>query len=222
MFMTAVCNKDRAKSPVSLEDRHKQIRNSPCGGFLNVQSSTCLKHILLPTTQCDMGSNQTSEVSICIPQDRDVKILGVSVGRRNIDFVRTRYVNQMGRVEDIAVGYGYSMSIGYGSPFYGSDRSETVLNWLFSSSLAHQDSLFLSAHADYTTRLSNEPRESVFKGRIKFVRKNLFYQTLAARLSTLFEFGREGESQVILDGENGIRGYSPYAFSGEKMIILKP
>jgi len=126
----------------------------------------------------------------------------------------------MGRVEDITVGYGYSMSIGYGSPFYGSDRSETVLNWLFSSSLAHQDSLFLSAHADYTTRLSNEPRESVFKGRIKFVRKNLFYQTLAARLSTLFEFGREGESQVILDGENGIRGYSPYAFSGEKMIIL--
>ncbi len=154
------------------------------------------------------------------PQDRDIKILGISVGHRDIDFVRTRYVNQMGRVEDIAVGYGYSMSIGYGSPFYGSDRSETVLNWLFSLSLAHQDSLFLNSHADYTTRLSSEPRESVFNGRIKLARKNLLYQTLAARLSTVFEFGREGESQVILDGENGMRGYSPYAFNGEKMIIL--
>ena len=154
------------------------------------------------------------------PEDRDIKILGISIGRREIDFVRTRYVNQMGRVEDIAVGYGYSMSIGYGSPFYGSDRSETVLNWLFSLSLAHQDSLFLNTHAVYETRFSNEPRESVFNGRIKFVRKNLLYQTLAARLSTVFEFGREGESQVILDGENGMRGYSPYAFNGEKMIIL--
>ena len=154
------------------------------------------------------------------PQDRDIKILGISVGHRDIDFVRTRYVNQMGRVEDIAVGYGYSMSIGYGSPFYGSDRSETVLNWLFSLSLAHQDSLFLNTHADYTTRLSSEPRESVFNGRIKLARKNLLYQTLAARLSTVFEFGREGESQVILDGENGMRGYSPYAFNGEKRIIL--
>ena len=154
------------------------------------------------------------------PEDRDIKILGISIGRREIDFVRTRYVNQMGRVEDIAVGYGYSMSIGYGSPFYGSDWSETVLNWLFSLSLAHQDSLFLNTHAVYETRFSNEPRESVFNGRIKFVRKNLLYQTLAARLSTVFEFGREGESQVILDGENGMRGYSPYAFNGEKMIIL--
>ena len=154
------------------------------------------------------------------PQDRDIKRLGISVGYRDIDFVRSRYVNQMGRVEDIAVGYEYSMSIGYGSPFYGSDRSETVLNWLFSLSLAHQDSLFLNSHADYTTRLSSEPRESVFNGRIKLARKNLLYQTLAARLSTVFEFGREGESQVILDGENGMRGYSPYAFNGEKMIIL--
>ena len=154
------------------------------------------------------------------PEDRDIKILGISIGRREIDFVRTRYVNQMGRVEDIAVGYGYSMSIGYGSPLYGSERSETVLNWLFSVSLAHQDLLFLNTQADYTTRFSKEPRESVFNGKIKLVRKNLLYQTLAAQLSTVFEFGLEGESQVILDEENGMRGYSPYAFNGEKLIIL--
>jgi hypothetical protein len=36
----------------------------------------------------------------------------------------------------------------------------------------------------------------------------------------VFEFGLGGESQVILDEENGMRGYSPYAFNGEKMIIL--
>ncbi len=198
--------------------RHKQIQLSVWGVSERSKFNLLEAHSS-PDFSATWGATKHRKSQFA-PQDRDVKILGVSVGRRNIDFVRTRYVNQMGRVEDITVGYGYSMSIGYGSPFYGSDRSETVLNWLFSSSLAHQDSLFLSAHADYTTRLSNEPRESVFKGRIKFVRKNLFYQTLAARLSTLFEFGREGESQVILDGENGIRGYSPYAFSGEKMIIL--
>lgn len=154
------------------------------------------------------------------PKDRDIKVLGVSVGRRKIDFVRTRYVNQMGRVEDIAVGYGYNMSLGYGSPLFGSDRSETLLNWLFSVSLSHEDSLFLNTQADFTTRFSDEPRDSVFKGKIKLVRKNLLRQTLAAQLSTIFEFGLARESQVILDGENGMRGYSPYAFNGEKMVIL--
>ena len=192
-------------------DRHKQLQLSARG--LSERSKFTPPKISPGTT----GGETKSRFA---PQDRDIKILGFSVGHRDIDFVRTRYVNQMGRVEDIAVGYGYSMSIGYGSPFYGSDRSEIVLNWLFSLSLAHQDSLFLNTHADYTTRLSSEPRESVFNGRIKLARKNLLYQTLAARLSTEFEFGREGESQVILDGENGMRGYSPYAFNGEKMIIL--
>ncbi len=173
----------------------------------------------IPRSRTTLAQIKGAELKFS-PEDRDIKILGISIGRRDIDFVRTRYVNQMGRVEDIAVGYGYSMSIGYGSPFYGSDRSETVLNWLFSSSLAHQDSLFLNAHADFTTRFSNELRESVFNGRVKMIRKNLLYQTLAAQMSTVFEFGLEGESQVILDGENGLRGYNPYAFSGEKMIIL--
>ncbi len=154
------------------------------------------------------------------PEDRDIKIVGISLGRRKIDFVRTRYVNQMGRVEDIAVGYGYNMSLGYGSPLYGSDRSETLLNWLFSLSLSHEDSLFLNTQADFTTRFSDEPRDSVFNGKMKLVRKNLLRQTLAAQLSTVFEFGLARESQVILDGENGLRGYIPYAFNGEKMVIL--
>ena len=199
-------------------DRHKQLQFSAWGlaerskfNLLGTRSS--------PDFSATWGATKHQN-SRFAPRDRDVKILGISIGRRDIDFVRTRYVNQMGRVEDIAVGYGYSMSIGYGSPLYGSDRSETLLNWLFSLTLAHQDLFFLNTHADFTTRLSDEPRESVFNGRIKMVRKNLLYQTLAAQLSTVFEFGLEGESQVILDGENGLRGYSPYAFSGEKMIIL--
>lgn len=199
-------------------DRHRQVQLS-VWGFSERSKFNLLDSHSSPDFSATWGATKHRESQFA-PQNRDVKILGISIGRRDIDFVRTRYINQMGRVEDITVGYGYSMSIGYGSPFYGSDRSETVLNWLFSSSLAHHDSLFLNTHADYTTRLSNEPRESVFNGRIKIVRKNLLRQTLAVRLSTEFEFGREGESQVILDGENGMRGYSPYAFNGEKMIIL--
>lgn len=199
-------------------NRHQQVQLSVWGFSERSKFNLLESHSSL-NFDATWGATKRRE-SQFTPQDRDIKIFGVAIGRRDIDFVRTRFVNQMGRVEDITVGYGYSMSIGYGSPFYGSDRSETVLNWLFSSSLVHQDSLFLNTHADYTTRFSNRDRESVLKGRFKIVRKNLLYQTLAAQLTSVFEFGRKGESQVILDGENGIRGYSPYAFNGEKMISL--
>ena len=199
-------------------NRHRQIQ-------LSVWGVSERSKFTLPEPEPSLDSGATwgeakRQKSQFAPRDRNIKILGVSVGRREIDFVRTRYVNQMGRVEDIAIGYGYSMSVGYGSPFYGSDRSESLLNWLFSLSLAHQDLFFLNTHADYTTRFGAESRDSIFNGKVKFIRKNLFYQTLAAQLSTVFEFGLEDESQIILDGDNGMRGYSPYAFNGEKMMVL--
>ena len=199
-------------------DRHRQIQLS-IWGLTERSKFNLIESDSSPDFGATWGATKRRESQFA-PQDRDIKILGVAIGRRRIDFVRTRYVNQMGRVEDVAVGYGYSMSMGYGSPFYGSDRSETLLKWLFSLSLAREDFFFLNTQADYTTRFSNMPRDSVFNGKIKLIRKNLVYQTLAAQLSTVFEFGLENESQIILDGENGMRGYSPYAFNGEKMVIL--
>ena len=137
-------------------NRHRHLQFS-VWGF--TERSKFTPHEISPSTTWGETKSRFA------PEDRDIKILGISAGRRKIDFVRTRYVNQMGRVEDIAVGYGYNMSLGYGSPLYGSDRSETLLNWLFSLSLSHEDSLFLNTQADFTTRFSNEPRDSVFKGK---------------------------------------------------------
>ncbi len=153
-------------------------------------------------------------------QNRNIKMLGVSLGRRTVDFVRTRYVNEMGRVEDLPVGQEYRLSVGYGSPIYGSDQSEAELNLLLYLSFAHREFFLLHVRTDLTTRFTPGPNDSVLNGNIKLVRKNLLFQTLAARLSTVFEFGLDGESQVHLGGLSGLRGYGPRQFSGEKMMVL--
>lgn len=153
-------------------------------------------------------------------QDRDINMIGGSLGRREVDFIRTRFLNQMGRVEDIGIGHQYSASIGHASPLYGADRSDVNLNLLFALSQAHQDLLFLQAETDFTTRLAAKFADSILNASLKLVRKDLFYQTLAAQISTMMEFGLSGESQVILGGMSGLRGYSSRQFSGEKMILL--
>ena len=149
-------------------------------------------------------------------------MVGISLGHRRVNFIRTRFLNKMGRVEDIGVGYGYGVSIGRAHPFYGADRRETWVNLFFNASQAYRDLLFVNGRAGVTTRfIADEEEDSVFQASIKAVRKNLFLrQTLAARISTDMQFGLEGESQVPLDGNSGIRGYDPWQFNGTKRIRL--
>ena len=155
-------------------------------------------------------------------QDRNTKIIGVSLGHRKVNFIRTRFLNKMGRVEDIGVGYGYGVSIGRAHPFYGADRRETRVSLLLNASQAYQDLLFVNGSAGVTTRfVAHEEEDSVFQASIKAVRKNLFLrQTLAARISTEMQVGLEGQQQVLLGGNSGLRGYDPRQFSGTKKIRL--
>ena len=156
-------------------------------------------------------------------QDRNTRMIGVSLGHRKVNFIRTRFLNKMGRVEDIGVGYGYGVSIGRAHPFYGADRRETRVNLFLNASQAYQDLLFLNGRAGITTRfiVDEEEEDSVFQASIKAVRKNLFLrQTLAARISAEMQFGLEGEQQVLFGGNSGLRGYDPRQFSGTKRIRL--
>jgi hypothetical protein len=155
-------------------------------------------------------------------QDRNTRLIGLSLSHRKFNFIRTRFLNKMGRVEDIGVGYGYGVSIGRAHPFYGADRRETRVNLFFNASQAYQDLLFVNGRAGVATRfLAHEEEDSVFQASIKAVRKNLFLrQTLAARISAEMQFGLEGQQQVLLGGNNGLRGYDPRQFSGTKRIHL--
>ena len=155
-------------------------------------------------------------------QDRNTKLIGISLGHRKFNFIRTRFLNKMGRVEDIGVGYGYGVSIGRAHPFYGADRRETRVSLFFNASQAYRDLLFVNGRTGVTTRfVAHEEEDSVFEASIKAVRKNLFLrQTLAARISTQMQFGLEGEQQVLLGGNSGLRGYDPRQFSGTKRIRL--
>ncbi len=69
-------------------------------------------------------------------------------------------------------------------------------------------------------RITEQLGDSVLNARIKTTCKDLLYQTLVAQISTVMGFDLGGRSQVILGGTSGLRGYSSWAFSGEKKLLL--
>ena len=153
-------------------------------------------------------------------ENRNIKIAGITLGRRHVDFIRTRFLNQMGRVEDFEIGYRYGASVGHASPLYDSDRSQTNLSVRLALSQAHKDLIFLNGYTEFTTRIAEQLGDSVLNTSIKTTCKDWLYQTLVVQVSTVMGFDLGGRRQVILGGTSGLRGYSSWAFSGEKKLLM--
>ncbi len=150
--------------------------------------------------------------------DRDEHTLGITLQRDNVNYIEETFFNKMGRVEDIPVGYGYGISIGYASKTFGSDKNKTSVALVFATSHKHKLRHFINAEAQIGTNVINgEPfQDNIFKGEIRYLLKDFVKQTLATKLS----FISNGKEQILLGGNNGLRGYKARQFSGNKRILL--
>ena len=179
--------------------------------------------------------------SMAEPSNRDIKLVGVTVGRKRVSYYKTRFIRRMGREEDFFAGSEYAFSLGQASPLYGSDKTESYANLISRSGWTGGDhilgTILIDVGTYFTTRIERSTIQAqtswyytdVFNtGEIytvdKGFRKNGFFdfhQTFVAEFKTALEFGWRGESQVVLGAFNGLRGYNYRQFHGEKMMVLR-
>lgn len=179
--------------------------------------------------------------SMAAPSNRDVKLVGVTLGRKRVTYYKTRFIRRMGREEDFFVGSEYAFSLGQASPLYGSDKAETYANFIGRSGWTAGNRILGTILIDigtyFTTRIERSTMlahtswyyTDVFNtGDIytvdKGFRKNGFFdfhQTFVVEFKTEMLFGWRGESQVVLGAFNGLRGYNYRQFNGEKMMVLR-
>ena len=179
--------------------------------------------------------------SMAAPSSRDIKLVGVTLGRKRVTYYKTRFIRRMGRDEDFFVGSEYAFSLGQASPLYGSDRAETYTNLIGRSGWTTGNRILGTILIDigtyFTTRIERSTMlahtswyyTDVFNtGEIytvdKGFRKNGFFdfhQTFVMEFKTEMLFGWRGESQVVLGAFNGLRGYNYRQFNGEKIMVLR-
>ena len=185
---------------------------------------------------------ETFGESEAAPVDRDVKSVGITVGRKRVAYHKTRFLTKMGQEEDFVSGSQYAFSIGYASPLYGSDGSESHARFTGESAWIRGDHLLsttvINLSTNFTTRIERSKVElqtawyyiDVFNAGNdiytvdKGYRKNGFFdfhQTVVAQFATEMQFGWSGEDQVYLGSDTGLRGYNPQQFDGEKMMLLR-
>ena len=147
----------------------------------------------------------------------------------------------MGQEEDFFTGSRYAFSIGYASPLYGSDMAESYAGFTGVSAWTQGNHILsttlINLSTSFTTRIERSKIQlqtvwyyiDVFNtgNDIYTVDKGFrnngffdFHQTFVAQFTTEMQFGWSGEDQVTLGADNGLRGYDPQQFSGEKMMLM--
>jgi hemolysin activation/secretion protein len=138
------------------------------------------------------------------------------------DFRQMSELNDMGRTEDISLGLSLFAQVGFAERRFGSDRDATL--WRFAAEKGWEPGgagRLLLLETGASTRREDGGRhdsEVHFTGR--YYRRNLEKHLFSVTLSALATDERDPESQVLLGGDTGLRGYPIRYQAGESRTIL--
>ena len=137
------------------------------------------------------------------------------------DFNRFRNHDQIGRTEDFHLGARLSALLGYADRAYGADRSAMIFVARASHGSGSADRSALLVSGALEGRLeSGELRNTVLGSSVRYYvrqsERRLFFTTLEASVGRALDL----ETQILLGGDNGLRGYPLRYQGGEARALL--
>lgn len=224
-------------------DTFEETRNKASGNIIRYFGDRHHQNYLgfwfdsIRTNYLSIESVGQSEAS---PSDQEIRRVGITLGRRNIGFHQTRFLRAMGGDEDFVTGSLYNLSVGYSSPIYGSERTETFTSLVFNSGWESMDRLFATGLIGFSTGFTDKIEHTDIQSHCTFYFRDVFntgdiyrvdkgyrknglidfHQTILFQFKSEMQYGWRGESQVLLGADNGLRGYAFREFSGEKMMVF--
>jgi outer membrane protein assembly factor BamA len=161
-------------------------------------------------------------VPLLLPQNR--KLVYPWIGWQLLvdDYREMTELNDIGRTEDVSLGWNVSAMLGFAKERFGSDRNATLFDTAAQKGWETGGPgrlLLLSAAA--STRLEHdESRNTQISATARYFRRNLEKNLFSVTLSALVTERIDPENQVLLGGDNGLRGYPLRFQAGERRAIL--
>lgn len=172
------------------------------------------QHTFLPTVDVP--------TPLLLPPDR--KLVYPWVGWQWLvdDYREMTELNDMGRTEDVALGLNLFMSVGFAERRFGSDRDATLFE--LTAARGWEPGLpggLLLLDGGASTRREdsgNVNTQVYFNGH--YYRRNLGEELFSVSLSVLATDALDPEKQVLLGGDNGLRGYPIRYQAGESRAVV--
>jgi hypothetical protein len=138
------------------------------------------------------------------------------------DYREMSELNDIGRTEDISLGTNLFMSVGFADTRYGSDRDATLLRATFQKGWEPGGpGRLLTLTAGGSARDEDEGlQNTIVEAAARYYLRTSERRLLAVTMAFTATNDLDAESQVLLGGDNGLRGYPLRYQAGERRSLL--
>ena len=166
------------------------------------------------------ADGSTVPISI-VPADRkfDYPFIGIELMQDR--FEKTENLNQIHLTEDRFLGARVSARIGYASKAVGSDRNAWLINAQAQTGFGSSSRSSLLLASSFTTRVESDSLQNLtIQASANYHKRQSGHRLFYASLSGVFGHNLDVDNQVLLGGDNGLRGYPLRYLSGDKSALL--
>lgn len=156
-----------------------------------------------------------------VPPGRTLVYPWVGLDRVEDAFIEARDLDRIQRTEDLNLGRQLKARVGYAARSFGSDRDALVFgtSLVAGSNPGHAQLLFVSAQASGRWA-SGGVENLVVGGAVRYFVRDLGDHILYATLSADAASRLDPERQLLLGGDNGLRGYPLRFQDGDRRVLL--
>lgn len=194
------------------EFRHEVQQLNLSGGFSSGVTDSHTRRWLYGVTSIEDRFTPTLDkpVPTVLPEDRKLVYPWVGIQWVEDQFREMSELNDMGRTEDISLGLNVAMRLGFAKESFGSDRDAT----LFSVDAQKgwepggdgRRLLTFNAGASARDESDGLHNSTVYAG-ARYFQRNFEKGLFSVSLQALAADALDAENQVLLGGDNGLRGY---------------
>jgi len=158
-----------------------------------------------------------------LPDDRTLAYPWVGVEIVHDGYIKARDMDKLGRTEDVNLARDFRARLGFASPAFGADRTAAIASLLWTAGFTPGVSQIVTLSAGASGRIESQGegvRDTLVQTGFRYYKREgdlrLFVIALSANLSHLLD----ADHQILLGGDNGLRGYPLRYATGERSMLL--
>jgi outer membrane protein assembly factor BamA len=156
-----------------------------------------------------------------LPEDRRYTYPYVGVQWIEDAYIRTRNLDQIGRVEDLHLGRSLLLTAGWASSALGSSRNALMLSGSGAAGVELTDKQYLIGSFGFDSRVEGG---GVRNGKLdlgsRYYLRQSEHRVLFGALEATWTSHLDAETQLLLGGDNGLRGYPLRYQAGSSRAML--
>jgi outer membrane protein assembly factor BamA len=161
----------------------------------------------------------TPETTV-LPEDRVVSYPWIGIERLQDEYIKVRNFDKMDRTEDVNLGTVVHVELGYSSSTFGATHEALMFNGSLRSGLEPANGHYLLGNIGLNGRLESDHLQGATLDAVgRYYKKQSEHRTLFTSLQLTHSLHLDGDQQLLLGGDNGLRGY-PARFQAGTSLTL--